>query len=1228
MTHAAQASRLPRLLPVRHVILPEHHVRDAMPLPRETVARFLRRTGWAFTLPTICVIDGTPVLRRDRGWARRRIRAGEQVQFLSRPLGGSGGSTGKSIIGIVAMIALSALAPGIGTALGGGLLGALGSAAFVAAGGMLINTLISPKTSNKSDDTTKTLYQFGPQSNSARLREALPVQYGRIRKSPDFAALPWTDLIGDDQYIHVLLVDGEGRYAREQIEVGGTVLWTATGGVSDAFEGVEVAFYDPYQPVTLFPTNIASSAEVSGQELAESDEWVGTYVTNASGTRCNRLAFDFSLPAGLYSTNSKGQRGNYLSEVYVEIRPVNDLGAVTGGWTQVVHEVRQAASKQPFRYTVLVDVAPGRYQARARRGIPTSYPIEHQDTIAWIGMRAYLIDAPPSYPVSTTAIRMKATSQLTNTSATQFRTTSTRILRVWTGTAWVEQPTRRPAWAELDIATNDVYGCGLPLTDTDVQAIVDLAAVNDAKNETFDYEFRSVVQATDALDTPLRVCRARHRWLGSTLSLVREGWRSVPAQLLTDREIVRGSLTIKYQLQPEDAADAIIAEYQDETTWETAEVQVPPDITPLRPTYVQWPGAVQRAQVASLTNFLWQQHTRRRVLPTLSTERDGRMLSYGDAISLQSDLPQEWGAAAAIVGRSGNMLSFDRPLAWGEGQSYVRIRMRNGKQFGPVKIARGSGDALGVLDAADLALVEAQQGVTLTAALVRRDSAELPSCAVGTGTATEIRALVLRGRPSGNRVQLELVVDYPEVHDDGPDPGPVPAAPSLSDPSAPQVAWLHATLEQNVMEPLLQATWAPAPGAYSYTAQISYDGRVTWQTIGSFTAPSLSVVVQPAALSLRVQAVGREAGAWAVTDLEAPTIEAVKIDTGDLREGLKDLVTRQMALASDEIEAARAGLALVQAEMAATLGLQQLQQITTLQVMASQWRAEVSTQITAAVGPDSALAQQITDIVAQSDTISARVQVAWTASAAPAGAISAIEMTTVAGNKAAGLRIISTETSAYMEFRADKAVFASPTGTQMLLLDTSSGGNVYLNGALYAPHSIQAGHLAANSVETNSLTIGGVTTDRVAWAAINNVISERRTDTLDSASNLLWPGINRTGGTVCNIRGQIYIGEWGGSGFTLPDDLNRLVVIRRWSGGSYSDIYVTPYRVPPVSAYVYNSYWYYIYGRCLMTFDFLDTDNLSGPYSYELLLLTSGWGYTPWPGKIGERSCILQEIKR
>lgn len=192
-----------------HIVLPGQVLGRAQPRARETVAGFLRRVrrsggaprAWATDiLPTVVAINGEPVLRAE--WRRRRIRASDRLVVMSRPLGGSRAQN-KQVLGLVALVGLSLLAPGVGTwiaGLGLGISASVGSAAFLIGGSFLVSTLVKAKAGGQDDDAGQ-VYSFAKQANSARLLQSIPVSYGRVKRSPDYAAVPWSEYIGNDEYL-------------------------------------------------------------------------------------------------------------------------------------------------------------------------------------------------------------------------------------------------------------------------------------------------------------------------------------------------------------------------------------------------------------------------------------------------------------------------------------------------------------------------------------------------------------------------------------------------------------------------------------------------------------------------------------------------------------------------------------------------------------------------------------------------------------------------------------------------------------------------------------------------------------------------------------------------------------------------------------------------------------------------------------------------------------------
>jgi hypothetical protein len=862
--------------------------RRAKALPRETIARFLDRVGWVFRLPTTCVLNGHYVLRRN--WRRIRIRATDQLVFLSRPRKGNT----AAIIGMVALIGLAIFAPAIGGAIAGGI-GLAGASLFGVSAGTLIGAglmvgaslLVSALTAppapggmNAADSSATQFAQYASVTgNVARPGQPIPYQYGRLKTYWDLASNTWSEFVGDDQYVNALLCKG-GKYACEAVYLDDTIFWDSVNGIAAAFAGSEIAFYEPGAPVTLFPANVVPAAEAGGQQLPDGTGgggYVGGFIINNAGTQANAIAVDAVFAQGCYRINAES--GNLISAsatVIAEARTVNNAGAPTSGYVQLYERTYTFATRSPQRISEKVTVAPGRYEVRLRRTDAAIGGANGVNDIVLQSIRAYIV-GPSTFPfVSTIAVRLKA-SQLTQAAVRRIGVLATRKLLVWNGSAFVEQATRSPAWAFHDAATNGEHGASWPPSRTDFQAIVDFAAGCATRGDTFDHEFRAAVDAGAAFDTILRVARARHRWLGGELSLVRDELRAVPQMVITDRETIAGSVEIVGELNTADQADAVVLQYVDEDTWKPAEVQYPPnsgEFVAQRPFPLTIDGIVNRDRGFKAAAFHYRDSFYRRLRVVLQTEHDGRLLAYGAAVQVQTELA--WGASGAVLARAGAALTLDPAPPWQlTGQHLIAIRDKRGRYLGPIGCSQGDEPNLAVLGTLSLAQAEAAAGFSLDEALDRRAGGEPASFDFGVGDKRSRLCVLKQARAADDhRMELTLVVEDERVHavDDLGDTPDRPVEPILRDNAAPVIDYLDAKFRQGVMEPILDATWTQAAGATSYIADVSYDGGASWPFHWEGTTPGFSQVVDRAALRLRVQAIGARRGAYYVVDLEPPTI--------------------------------------------------------------------------------------------------------------------------------------------------------------------------------------------------------------------------------------------------------------------------------------------------------------------------------------------------------------------
>lgn len=924
--------------PVLHVVMPGVEIARQAPRANETVTAFLRRTGWAKRdrqygwqfargLPTVLEVNGEAVLRKR--WASTRFAANDNVRFVSYPLGGQGGNA-KQVIGLVALLAVSAFAAWAPAALFGmtaGSFAALGTTAAIGLGGaLLVNALVAPKAGATNDPaaTQDQIYTVQAQGNLAKLGQPLPVRYGRLKRYPDFAATPWGEFVGNDQYLNILLSMGMGSFEHETIYVSDTPMWTSGSGVLPAFSSAQVAFYEPGQNIDLFPINVSQSDEVSGQQLPHGSgwdavggdvftpgAWLGGFVANPSGTLANYIAIDFVLPAGGFATEeNKSETVPIRLGLDAEYRAVDDVGSPVGPWVGLFSVERVYANRSPIRDGVKVQVPLGRYEVRLRRnnGVPPDN--RGASEIVWAGLRAFLQGDTTFNDVSTIAIRIKA-SESTQGSY-KFGVLGTRKLPVWHSDlgAFVTEPTRNNAWAFLDAVTNPQYGSGHPISKTDFNKVVSFAVGCASRGDFFDYDFSSAVAVPEAFDRILAPARAKHFWLGDTVSIVRDEWQDVPSMLLTDREIVRDSTQVTFTMLGEDDPDAVVVEYLDQTTWQIASVQYPPDsevFTATNAEVKRVDGIVSRDHAYRECAFYYLQSIYRRENVQVGVEYEGRALTFGQTLRIQSELPMSYGQGGAVINRSLNALTLNPTPSWATpGPYFIRLRRPNGRWFGPVTVTRGGSDAIANLNSGDLASVEAAQGVSLANVLLRDDGGEYPSYELGTAENQSRVVKLLSGVPNGNTCTLTLVVDDIRVH--GTDLGSPPVIPPGQFPVnqiMPLIVGLNAKVEQGSLEPILSASWFPSPGAVYYIADVSFDNGGIWTQVYEGQDNKFDSVVPLGALTLRVQAVTQlMRGPYSTVELEAPTIalppESVSYNSLDA--GIKYLVTETFGAVSENLD--------------------------------------------------------------------------------------------------------------------------------------------------------------------------------------------------------------------------------------------------------------------------------------------------------------------------------------
>lgn len=883
-------------------------------------------------LPFIIQRNGVSVLRKD--WDQP-VERGDIITVVMLPQGGGGG--GSNPLKIVLMLAVMWIAPYaagfLNTALGLGL-GATGlsvlSGVIAIAGNMLINALIPPPKPPSPQQAASLAspsptYSLQAQGNTARIDSAIPVQYGRMMAYPDFAAMPYVEYAGNEQYLYQLFCLGQGEYEVEAIRVEDTPI--------SSFEEIQYEIIPPGGTVTLFPANVVTSPEVSGQEAAgietgatysqsgttvtvnktahgfvpgrnvyllvadgglpsggytvataATDSFtvtaaasatlsgnvtiqtvLGPFVASAPLTEASTIGIDIILPRALYHANTSGGLDQVSLSFAVDLRRIDDYGAPLGSWTTAGSQTITLATNTPQRYSYRYGVATGRYEARLRRTDMKQTDSSYGHDLAWGGLRAYLPDTTNYGQVTLIAMRLRASNNLSQQASRKINVISTRKLRTWNPTTGWSAPvaTRSIAWALADAAQNPVYGGKLADSRLDLAGLYALDQTWTVRGDYFDARFDNAMTLWEGLTKIAQAGRAKPFMQGGVLYVARDQAATLPVALFSMRNIVRGSFSVDYLMPTADTADAVEVSYFDNVTWTPRRVTGKlPDSLATRPAKIDLFGATGRDHVHREAVYHAASNRYRRRMIKFTSEMESFIPAFLDLIAIQHDMPQ-WGQHGEAEGWDADTrtLTVSEPLTWASGTHYIGLRAKDGSLRGPVAVTPGASEHQVILDAADW--------TALTTAYpgfapYTGSQYERTHISFGWGETWRQLARVISVKPRDlNRAEILAVNEDPSVHTA--DVGVIaPAVNSSQLPNlftTPLVIGLTVRSSTTDINTML-LSWQAAAGADHYLIEQS-SGDGSWTRVGETGTAGYAVrALYGSATLVRVAAVGITRGPW------------------------------------------------------------------------------------------------------------------------------------------------------------------------------------------------------------------------------------------------------------------------------------------------------------------------------------------------------------------------------
>jgi len=803
-------------------------------------------------------------------WARR-LRADDVVLVVLLPAGGGGSNP----LQIVAMVALAVVTAGAGAWAAGAYASAAGvaatstsalmvgagvAAAVAIGGGMLLSALFPPAKPPRTmaREQASPTYTIGAQGNTARLMESIPVQYGRYRVYPDFAAQPYTELDGNQTYLYQLFCLGQGEYDIEEIRIEDTPI--------GSFEEVEYEVVRPGGLVKLFPDNVATSTAVQGIELKGPNEdghaESGPFVANPAGTLTHQIALDIILPTGLFYANDQGGLDARAVAWTVRAQKIDDQGNEVGVPITLGSETYQAATNTPQLMTYRYDVPQGRYQVSVIRTSVKDTSSRAGNMLQWGGLRAYLPSQQSYGDVTLLAVIMRATNNLNQTTARRINVIATRKLRTWNpveGWSAGVTATRNPAWALADVCTNKRYGRGLPDSRINLHGLHRLAQIWEARSDHYDGVFDTATTLWDALTRIARVGRAMPMYYAGVLDVIRNEPKSIKTQMYTPANIVTSTFSVDYAFPQHDSPDHIVVEIINADTWQADEVVCAlPGSQMLRPYRLQLPGVTTRAQAWREGMSLAAQNRDQRRFVSFETEMEGLIPRYADLVEISHDVPQ-WGLSGFIEAYdpATKKLTSSEPLQWWPSEHhYINLRRRDGAPAGPYRVVKGGHER-------EMIIADPIDGYSIYVSDGQGE--EFTHYQFGPGERRALLAQVISALPDeSGRVTLEFVNYAPSVHtaENG---GAVPPAPPASllptNPNAPVVDSVTVYAAAVPGQQIVSAT--PARGAERYEFRASSDSGATWIDLGVHLSPTITATLPAGAWRVQVRGLGTMPGPWA-----------------------------------------------------------------------------------------------------------------------------------------------------------------------------------------------------------------------------------------------------------------------------------------------------------------------------------------------------------------------------
>lgn len=588
-------------------------------------------------------------------WSKIRPKSGASVYLRVVP---------QDPVSIISILATAA-APTITTAIGltaGTFAASIAGAAISMAITYAASALFGPRpTQNRAESPT---YAISAARNGLSPFQTVPVVLGTHRMVPPYGAAPYTEIVGNDQYLRFVLIWGYGPVSVSQIKIGNTALEDYTDVETEHdFDGTA-------STLGLYP------GDVSQEDL--SIRLTDTYVSRTTALDTTEIGITITFPTGLFTTNKKGNRISTSARMVGQYRLVG-----AGSWTAWFDETYTDDTAQVKRVSQRkTGLTSGQYEIQIKRFAAEVALTNDRvyDRADWTDLRSFNTNTQPVLlsGIAKSAFRIKATDQL-NGVVDQLNALVSLKIPTWDGSAWT---------ISTSATSNPAAIYRYVLTGTPNKKPVAAANVNDAalgawftfcatNGLAFDQVIDFQLSVRDLLQDIANAGKASPAYIDDKWTVVIEQPRSTVVQHFTPRNTRNFAGRILYNEIPDALRIRFFnknADYREDERIIYDDGFNAANATTFQ--VIDLPGQTDPNNVYKLGRHYIASARLRPEIFTFEIDVEHLVALRGDLCRLTHDVPGIGQMSGRVVSRSTNTIVLDEPVTREAGKVYtLRVRV-------------------------------------------------------------------------------------------------------------------------------------------------------------------------------------------------------------------------------------------------------------------------------------------------------------------------------------------------------------------------------------------------------------------------------------------------------------------------------------------------------------------------------------------------------------------------